>query len=251
MSGDEKSEYSYFYRYCLVVNTKTKNLNEYLINVLKENSFDIKAVEHQESTLLLLSQTSEKKLMIEAQLRKIRKLTVDSQKSNSKLPQNVIDEEKRKYFSYASKGNFIADKHFDTFYSLAGKKKDEVWGLGLFTESEMLYLEKGILSEILINKEKFYQSLDQDNLMTNERTLINDYIAGESRLFYVLEHFQLIKECFPIHTSVFKDELCEGVLSFKKFDPHRLRNYQGDYVSMYFYWLDHYSSKLISFYIFD
>lgn len=247
MSGEEKSEFSYFYRYCLVVDKNNSNLNEYLINTLKENSFDVKTVDHQDSILILLSQTSEKKLLIEAQLRKIRKLTVDAKKTHSKLPQNVIDEEKRKYFSLAAKGSFIPDKNFDTFYKLASKKKDEVWGLNLFTEAEMLYLEKGILSEMLINKEKFNQALTQDKLLANDADKINQYLEGEKRLFFVFEHYHLIKECFPLHTSVFKDELCEGVLSFVKFDPHKLRNYQGDYVSIYFYWLDHYTSK--SFYL--
>ena len=256
MTATDKPLYekSFFYRYCLVLDSSKVELVSYLTTILKQNDFDVQEVEIENKTnllksdnrpnhkLLLLSQTSEKRLLLEAQIRKVRRLTNKEPKFNCVLPKEVLEQESRKAFSYISKDNFISDKHYDSFYKLVDMKKtDDRWGLGLFTESEMLYLEKGILTEIRItNKNELIKLFDK------ESKEVETYLSSDDRLFSVFEHFELFVDTFPIHTSIFKDVLSQSSLSkIEKCDPHKLRNYHGDYVTLYFYWLDHYTCKLI------
>ena len=259
---------SFFYRYCLVLDPKNVSFNLLLIQVLKDNDFVVKEVDVENSKLLLLSQTSEKRFLIEAQLRKVRRLNTRKHIHKADLPEKVIEQEKRKVFSFLSKQDFIADKHFDNFYSLldyktnkfninnqvkdikVDSKKEERWGLGLFTESEMLYLEKGILTEVeLQKKDDFIRMIKNDSSFGSKLEEVEGILASENRIFFIYEQLHLIKESFPIHTANFKEALSEGVFSNRKFDVHRLRNYFGDYAAIYFYWLDHYTSKFFySFY---
>lgn len=257
-------EKSFFYRYCLVLDPKNIALNLFLIKVLKENDFNIKEVNADGNKLLLLSQVSEKRLLIEAQLRKVRRVNTKNKTNKADLPQKVIEQEKRKIFSFLSKDDYVSDKFYDEFYSLLNYKSnslisnlnkdntpkisypktDERWGLGLFTESEMLYLEKGILTEVDIHyTDEFLKIINNDLNYKNNLDEVNNVLASENRIFFIYEQLHIIKDSFPIHTSNFKESLSEGVFSTRKFSVHRLRNYFGDYAAIYFYWLDHYTSK--------
>lgn len=249
-------ENSFFYRQCIVVNKNYTVLNNFLINTLRQNKFDCQIVTKGEKDLILLSQTDEKKLLVEAQLRKIRKATVNPIPQNSNLPEKLLLEENKRPYTTLSPELFRPDQVYEDFYDMIGKKSNERWGLGLFTEAEMLYLEKCILNEISINPKEFLQAYQQE-MENNKELKENDHIdsntldvflKAEQRLFFIYEHLHLFEECFPVHTSLFKEVVgTEKLLDIKKatgFNVHNFRNYLGDYMAIYFYWLDHYTSKL-------
>ena len=110
MTSTENSSYekSFFYRYCLVLDSSKVELINYLTSILKENDFDVQELEIENKTnliksenkpnhkLLLLSQTSEKRILLEAQIRKVRRLTNQKPKFNCTLPKEVLEQESRK-----------------------------------------------------------------------------------------------------------------------------------------------------------
>ena len=239
-------EYSFFYRYCLVLKDTNKKLNTFLYDELISNDFNVQVIDNEEKKekLYILSQTSEKRILLEAQIRKMRKRNSDLNEKVESIPIEVYDEEKKKAFSYLSKNKYIAEKSYYDFYSIVDKNllnnPTSRWGLGLFTESEMLYLEKGILTEIKISDNDKFLSLFEKEKHDEIRNVLNH----ENRLFHIFELLSIFVDTFPIHTSLFKDKFSHSSLSkIEKFDADLYRNYYGDYVTLYFYWLDTYTSK--------
>ena len=251
--SDKPIEMSFFYRYCLVVENENSSLNNYLISTLRENKFDVQVVEKDEKQLLLLSMTDEKKIFLEAQLRKVRKQTIQAIPEKSEINKKVLVEENKRPYTTLSPDNFRPDEYYNEFYSLIDKKPNERWGLGLFTEAEMLYLEKSILCEIVINTKDFAEIYFKSDIKHKHEDLnkdsIENFLQSENRLFYIYEHLHLFEETFPIHNSNFKDSISKvSLLSLKStsgFNVDRYRNYLGDYMAIYFYWLDHYSSNFL------
>jgi hypothetical protein len=248
-------ENSFFYRQCIVVNKRYSVLNNFLINTLRKNKFDCQVLNKGEKDLILISQTDEKKILVEAQLRKVRKATNNPIPLNSSLPQKLLLEENKRPYTTLSPELFKPDQVYDDFYDLIGKKPNERWGLGLFTEAEMLYLEKCILTEITIDPKEFMQAYEQETEINKElkendnsdKNSVDVLLKAEQRIFFVYEHMHLFEEHFPVHTSLFKEVVgTEKLLDIKKqsgFNVHNFRNYLGDYMAIYFYWLDHYTSK--------
>jgi hypothetical protein len=248
-------ENSFYYRQCFVLNKKYSLLNNFLINTLRQSKFDCQVLSKDEKDLVLISQTDEKKLLLEAQLRKIRKATTNPIPQKSSLPEKLLIEENKRPYTTLSPELFRSDQAYEDFYNMIGKKSNERWGLGLFTEAEMLYLEKSILTEILVDTNEFLQLYQQESA-NNKELLENDcgdtkavevLLKAEKRLFFIYESLHLFEDCFPIHTSIFKEVVgTEKLLDIKKssgFNVHNFRNYLGDYMAIYFYWLDHYTSK--------
>lgn len=248
-------ENSFYYRQCIVVKNSHSILNSYLINILRQNKFDCQIVTKDDKDLILISQTDEKKLLIEAQLRKIRRATSNPLPLNSNLPEKLLIEENKRPYTTLSPDLFKSDKVYEDFYDMIGKKSNERWGLGLFTEAEMLYLEKSILTEIVIDPKEFLQVYQQEtdkNIHLKEtegadKESLEAFLKAEQRIFFVYEHLHLFEDTFPVHTSIFKEVVgTENLIDIKKstgFNVHNFRNYLGDYMAIYFYWLDHYTSK--------
>lgn len=262
---NNKIEKSFFYRHCIVVNKKFTGINNFLISTLRSNDFAVEIVEKDDKNLLLISQTNEKKFLIEAQLRKIRRATKLSIPEDSKLPKKLLLEENKRPYTTLNKDLFKANEDYIDFYELINKKENERFGLDLFTEAEMLYLEKSILTEIEINPQDLHSIINNEltqNKQFKEEFKIEDeaiknLFNSEHRLYYLFEELNLFEEIFPIHTSSYKDIIgTEKFVNIREnaktgFNVNNFRNYLGDYMAIYFYWLDHYTSKFILFFIFN
>ena len=168
-------ERSFYYRYCIEIPETYSEISDYFQSVLKENSFDIQTLTNNNKRYICLSQTDEQKMLKTAELLKIKKIYTD--KNNLKerikgeeieLPKEIEDIEKEHPFISSQKDNFLPQEVYNDLYSIDNKNKEKVnkrYGLDLFTESEMLLIEKTILEKIpvsdidkilnLINKKKY------------------------------------------------------------------------------------------------
>lgn len=256
MTTLKRIEKSFFYRNCIVIEKDNKNngdLLTYFIDRLVENGFDIQQVKIDDNLFLLLSVIDEKKILLEAQFRKVRVNTKLEIKENSDFKKQLLIEENKRQYSTLSHEIFTTDEIYKNFYNLIDIKKDERWGLDLFTESEMLYLETSILKEIRIDSNEFKKIVLNSNLINEKdekfsKEHVLKFLDSENRLFYIYEELNLFKEIFAVHTSNFKEYVSDDKLTKVKvkgdYNVHIDRSYFGDYVSIYFYWLDHYTSKL-------
>lgn len=257
MNTDKRVEKSFFYRNCIVIDKENKNKGELLtffIDRLVENGFDVQQVKHDDNLFLLLSVIDEKKILLEAQLRKMRVNTKLEIPTNSDLKRELLIEENKRSYSTLSHDIFTKDEVYNQFYQLIDIKNDERWGLDLFTESEMLYLETSYLKEIRINIDDLKKLILGSNIVNEadekfSKEHLIKFLDSENRLFLVYEELNLFKEMFPLHNSSFKEIVSEDKLTKVKvkgeYNVHKYRSYFGDYVSIYFYWLDHYTSKFL------
>ncbi|MCQ2819703.1 MAG: anoctamin, partial [archaeon] len=128
------------------------------------------------------------------------------------------------------------------------KKTDglsERWGLGLFTECEMLSIEKSILDNIPVpNEEKFKKLLDEvkDSLKIKDK----DYeLLDKDSLFNTLLNLGIIKDHFALNVSNFTSKIIRKTFFSFKCPKGLIRAYYGDKVAIYFYWLYYYSKYLL------
>ena len=91
------------------------------------------------------------------------------------LDQRIIDLEKSQYFEANKSKEYLPDEIYYDLYDINGKNKEnnKRYGLGLFTENEMLQIEKSILEKIPINdvskfSELLKEEMKKDNSIQNK-----------------------------------------------------------------------------------
>ena len=246
-------ERSFYYRYCLVIPTIYPKLSQYLEEALKAYDFDVQSFEEKKKKYFCLCQTNEKRMLKEAEILKIKK---SKHKEISKdeaqlLDKRIIDLEKKDYFISEKYNEYIPSKDYNDLYDIDKNKKDDInkrFGLGLFTESEMLYIEKSILENIPIeNKEELNSLLTEeenksDSPLIKEIKEINSNkkpLIEENSLFNTLINFNIIEDYFPLHIGNFFQEINNKYLPDE--NPNLIRSYFNDEVALYFSWLKHYT----------
>ena len=259
-------ERSFYYRYCIEIPETYSEISDYFQSVLKENSFDIQTLTNNNKRYICLSQTDEQKMLKTAELLKIKKIYTD--KNNLKerikgeeieLPKEIEDIEKEHPFISSQKDNFLPQEVYNDLYSIDNKNKEKVnkrYGLDLFTESEMLLIEKTILEKIpvsdidkilnLINKTKtentnLLKILKKESEIKEKEK--SPFLNKNSLFETLLNHF-IISDYFPLHTSDFTKTINKKMLSIKVPDE-LVRSYFNDEVALYFAWLYHYTNYII------
>lgn len=246
------------YRYAITCDYKKHDkLIDYLKETLKANDFKCLTVENGETDIILLSYNNEQKLLQEAQSCKIRKTflkgTPDLADPDIKLDPKIIEQEKRKNFINEFKDQYIPDAYYDMSYSNVfkdSKKNDELrekqedWGLGLFTEAEMLYLEMKLLREVKIDKETFINLAKENQKLSKKADDIEKYLTNDDHIVSVYSYFKIIQDQTPIHISNFKNEIMKETLFSFRCPYRKIRCYFGDKVAMYYGWFYHYTRWL-------
>ena len=251
-------ERSFYYRYCIIIPNSYPNLIQYFENAVKSYDFAIHSFEEDKKKYICLSQTNEQRMLKEAEDLKIKKPKIKEIKEdeNKFLDKRIIELEKKDYFIADKYNDYIAPKEFNELYEITEQKKDDVnkrFGLGIFTESEMLYIEKSILENIPItNLEEFSKLLEEEiekgrsdilkelniNINKNKKPIIE-----ENSLFETLESNSIIEDYFPLHIGdmhqIFEKKL------FSKDNPSLTRSYFNDEVALYFSWVNHYTKFVI------
>ena len=150
-------ERSFYYRYCIIIPEIYSKISDYFESILKENSFDIQSFVNKNKRYICLSQKDEQKMLKVAELLRIKKIYINKNNHKEKetedieLPKEIVEIEKECLFISSEKDNFVPQEVFNELYSIDKKNKEnnkKRYGLGLFTESEMLLIEKTILERI-------------------------------------------------------------------------------------------------------
>ena len=259
-------ERSFYYRYCIEIPEIYSKISDYFEGILKENSFDIQTLVNNNKRYICLSQKDEQKMLKTAELLKIKKIYTDKNdlKEHIKgeeleLPKEIEDIEKEQPFISSKKDNFLPQEVYNDLYSIDIKNKDKNnkrYGLGLFTESEMLLIEKTILEKIPVSDvDKVLQLINETK---QENTNLSNIIykgleikekekspfLNENSLFETLVNHFIITDNFPLHTSDFTKTINKEMLSVKVPDEF-VRSYFNDEVALYFAWLYHYTNFII------
>lgn len=237
-------EKTFYYRYCLVFKNKYEAIVNYMQVHLEKINFQVKKVEDNERIVLLLSFSDEERALREAQYSKIRKVYTKNPHSTEelKLPAEVVLHESKKNFIYKNRNDYVADYNFDALYN--HKKTDERWGYDLFTESEMLYIEYKMLSEMEIGEERAFLGLLRDSSLEPEMHDIFKSIENEKSLFYLLTQYNIISEHFPLHVADFKENILMETIFSVRCPYRKIRSYYGDKVAIYYAWVYHYTRFL-------
>ena len=255
-------ERSFFYRYCIVIPSSYPKIAQYFESVLKQNDFDIQSFEEKNNKYICLSQNNEKRMLEEAQSLKLKRPKNSLSKEEEAtlrtyLDQRIIDLEKNENFEANKLNEFYPQNIYYDLYDIdkKNKEKNKRYGLGLFTENEMLQIEKSILenipisdsnklSELLteeVKKDTSIQSklLEELSLTKNKKQLID-----ENSLFDTLINYHIIKDHFPLHISDLGNKINMKMLSLHT--PYNLaRSYLGDDVALYFAWTYHYTKFVL------
>jgi hypothetical protein len=242
MSKDDKS---FFFRHCLVSKKKHSKLVDYLEKELNSHGFKVQRHELNNEISLLLSYTNTENFLREAQYSKLRKVFTsrNSTTSELQLPEKVVENEKKRNFTYKDANDYVPDSVYDQLYN--NKKTDENWGLGLFTESEMLYLENKILMEIKLNSTEEFIKLLPGTPLEKKIEDVKHILETEKSLYHVLSHFKVIKENFALHVSDFKESILKETITSLRCPYRKIRSYYGDKVAIYYAWVYHYTRFLI------
>ena len=254
-------ERSFFYRYCIVIPTSYPKIIQYLETVLKQNDFDVQSVEEKKKKYICLSQNNEKRMLEEAQSLKLKKPTNLSKEDEATLQtyldQRIIDLEKNQDFKTSKLKDFIPPKIYHDLYNIdeKNKEKNKRYGFGLFTENEMLQIEKSILEKIEINDvAKFSELLTEEikkdksikNKLLEELSLTKNkkQLIDEHSLFDTLVNYKIIIDYFPLHISDFGSKIYNKMLALNT--PYNLaRSYLNDDVALYLAWTSHYTKFVL------
>ena len=255
-------ERSFFYRYCIVIPTSYPKSIQFLETVLKQNDFDIQSFEEKKKKYICLSQNNEKRMLEEAESLKLKKPKntplEDEEILKTYLDQRIIDLEKNESFKANKANEFLPQNIYYDLYDIDKKNKDnnKRYGLGLFTENEMLAIEKSILENIpiedvakfseLISEEGKKDSNFLENKLLQELSLKKNKkpLVDENSLFETLINYHIIVDHFPLHISNFAQKINMKMLSLNT--PYNLaRSYLNDDVALYFAWTYHYT-KFVS-----
>ena len=252
-------ERSFFYRYCIIIPTSFPKLIEYFEKSLKEYDFDIQSFEERKSKYICISQTNENRLLKEAENLKIKKpIKKITQNEIQSLDQRIIDLESKDYFIAEKYKEYFPSKEYKEFYEAVTKnnKKDTNikirYGLDIFTESEMLNLEKSILENIPINNKEAFDELIATEYEQNSSSLLKNIninstkkqiLIEENSLFNTYINHSIIKDSFPLHISNFNKQL--STIDFgKSVNPILIRGYFNDELTLYFSWLCHFTNYI-------
>ena len=254
-------ERSFFYRYCIIIPTSYPKISTYLESVLKQNDFDVQSFEEKKKKYICLSQNNEKRMLEEAEslkIKKLKSLPKDEEATlKTYLDQRIIDLEKSQYFEANKSKDYSPDELYYDLYDINNKKTDnnKRYGLGLFTENEMLQIEKSILENIPINdvarfSELLKEEAKKDNSIQNkilkEFSIKKDEkpLIDENSLFETLINYHIIKDHFPLHISDYSQKINMKMLSLRT--PYNLaRSYLNDDVALYFAWTYHYTKFIL------
>ena len=247
----DTGERSFFYRYCIVISTSYPKLIECFEKSLKEYDFDIQSFEKDSEKYICISQKNEKRMLKVAEALKIKKPKNQEIKNNESplLDQRIIDLEKKEYFIADKYEEYNPSKDFIELYELVRlNKKEEInkrYGLGLFTESEMLLIEKTILENIPIENMEEFKEL----ISTEGNQGINKILKGlkidteknieENSLFNSLVNTRIIDDHFALHISNFSEKIKE-----KSENPNLIRSYFNDEVALYFSFMKLYTKRI-------
>ena len=211
-------ERSFYYRYCIEIPEIYSKISDYYESILKENSFDIQTLTNNNKRYICLSQKDEKKMLKTAELLKIKKIYTDKNDlkehikgEDIELPKEIEDIEKEQPFISSKKDNFLPQEVYNDLYSIDIKNKEKNnkrYGLGLFTESEMLYIEKTILEKIPVSDiNKILQLINEtkpenkklSNIMKKESQIKEkeNPLLNENSLFETLLNHFIITDYFP------------------------------------------------------
>ena len=243
-------ERSFYYRYCIIIPASYTKIYQYIEECLKTHDFSVQSFDEKKNKYICISQKSEQRILNQAEILKIKKQKniPDDNNDNAYLDKRIIDLEKKEFFRQKNYTEFIPSKeYYDLYFNdISEDKKNEIeknkrYGLGLFTESEMIYIEKSILENIPIMDTNKFEELLTKIGKSNKKKLIN-----ENSLFDTLINCQIIKDYYPLHISNLSNKISKNIISIKSKLPFDLlRNYLNDEVALYFYWLEHYTKFLI------
>ena len=251
-------ERSFYYRYCIVIPSYFPKMFQYFEECLKSNDFSVQSFDDNRKKYICIGQKSEKRILEQAEILKIKKPKNNLQKepNESSLDKRITYLEQKEYFKYKNYIEYNPTKdYFDLYSDNSINKKDDNkinkrYGLGLFTESEMLYIEKSLLENIpIIDIDKFKELLSQEK--KNKK-----YIINENSLFETLINCDIIFDHFPLHVSDLSNKLNKKIITAKMKMPYNLlRSYLNDDIALYFCWIEYYTKFLIipalfSFFIF-
>ena len=251
------TEKSFYYRYCIVIPESYSKISNYFTKILEENSFDIQSFTVKNKIYLCLCQKDENKIFLEAQKLKLKKIYPQNTVTDDEfLQKEITNLEQEKYFISSEKENYIPQNIYYTLHSIDLKKDEKLkdrYGLNLFTESEMLYIEKSILENIPIsNMEELLQLLSE---ITPPKSILNlikknlnikekSPIIDTNSIFSTLINYHIISEHFPLHTGNITEIIKKKIFSFST--PYDLiRAYFNDEIALYFAWA-YYYTKYIS-----
>ena len=252
-------ERSFYYRYCIVIPESYSKVSEFFEAILKKNSFDIQTFKNKNNHYICLSQKDEQKMLKTAELLKLKKIYVNDNNLKENidneekilLPKEIEEMEKERPFISSEKNNFIPQGVFNDLYSIDIKNKEKNnkrFGLDLFTESEMLLIEKTILEKIPVeNPEELKKLINEEkpnNLLSKLTTKEKSPFLNEESLFETLKNNHIIIDNFPLHVSDFIEKINKRMLLVKT--PYNLvRAYFNDEIALYFAWLYHYTNFII------
>ena len=242
-------ERSFYYRYCIVIPTSFSKMYQYVEECLKSYDFSIQSFDERKKKYICIGQKNEKRILEQAENLKIKKPKNNPEKDseNSILDKRIIDLENKEYFKNKNFNDYVPNKeYYDLYYDLSKNKKDEDnennkrYGLGLFTESEMLYIEKSILENIPITDIAKFKELLLETNKKNKNNLIY-----ENSLFDTLINCHIILDHFPLHISDLSNKLSKKIITMKATMPYNLlRSYLNDEIALYFCWIEHYTKFL-------
>lgn len=250
-----------FYRYALRCNYKKfEKLVDYLKQTLEENEFKIITFQEDEDIILLLSHNNEENLLKQARSCKLKKIFMpfkrdkenDEEVKQLNLHPNVIEQECKKNFNSDEKEFYTQDAYYDMHYKhiLQNYKKDdeaerpENWGFGLFTETEMLYLEYKLLKAIKIDKAKFLQLASEDQNLAKKMKEVEIILSNDDEILSVYSYFNIIFDQTPIHVSNFQQNIMKETLLSLRCPYRKIRSYFSDQVAIYYAWFYHYTRWL-------
>ena len=248
-------ERSFYYRYCIIIPEIYSKISDYFESILKENTFDIQTFVHKNNRYICLSQKDEKKMLKVAEILKLKKIYVNKKEIEDEedkviLPKEIEDLEKEESFVSSEKNNFLPQEIYNDLYSIDPKNKEKNnkrYGLDLFTESEMLYIEKTILEKIPVNNKDELIKLIKEVKPKGLNIIINKEespLLNEDSLLETLINNKIISDHFPLHVSDFIENINKKMLLVKT--PYNLvRSYFNDEIALYFAWLYHYTNFII------
>jgi hypothetical protein len=245
---------SFYYRHAILIKENTPpSFILYIVKLLEGKGFDLKRIDTREGNIIYaFSQTNEKLFLQEAQFRKIKKFYTNRKPipNNINLPAQVSYLEGKKVFSFKSREYYEPEMigenvyNINYYYCYNQKKNQDTdyaqYGLGLFTENEMQYLEMKIFTDIEIDQEYFLKLLKEEKINFNENEL-KIKLSENRSIFNLFIYFNFI-ELLPLHYSNYREKISYHSLFSYTCPYYQIRNYYGDKIGLYFSWLSNYQS---------